>query len=225
VSGTLISGGETSFDDVTSPLPGALVLGVTAMLAFGIQGAAIGLAQGIALRHAFARPGRWVVATGGGWAMGGAISGGLAGSMSGAMTGVGPDAGVAGVVVTFVGGGAALSFLPGFLQGLALRRQVGRSRRWALVSAVAFFVASILSLPTMVAFARTFGRGLPSAEAWALNGALTGLISGAITGAALVRLLRPPAPAVAEERARWSRVVKVHLLERAPDITGDRLEP
>jgi hypothetical protein len=65
VSGAVVLGGETSYDDVTSPLIGALVLGVTSMIAFGVQGAAIGLAQGIALRHTLARSGWWVVATGG----------------------------------------------------------------------------------------------------------------------------------------------------------------
>ncbi len=202
VSGALVSGGETSFDEVTSPLIGALVLGVTAMIAFGIQGAAIGLAQGIALRHFLARSGWWVIATGGGWAIGGAISGSLAGSIGGAVTGVGPDAGWVGFVITFTGSGAALLFLPGFWQWLVLRRQVRRAGGWVLASAVRLLVANGLSFLVMVGVARALGWGLPSAEAWGLSGALAGLLGGVSTGAVLVRLLRQPASAVAGERKR-----------------------
>jgi len=38
ISGALVGGGETSFDAVASPLLGALALGVTEMVAFGMQG-------------------------------------------------------------------------------------------------------------------------------------------------------------------------------------------
>jgi hypothetical protein len=192
VSGAVISGGETSFDDVTSPLLGALALGVTTMIAFGVQGAAIGLTQGIALRHALAHSGWWVIATGGGWMVGGAVSGSLAGSVGEAMTGVGPDAGLAGLVVTFLGSGVALVMLPGLLQWLVLRRQVEQAGWWVLASAVMFFVANGLAFLVMVVVARALGWGLPSAQAWGLSGALAGLLSGAITGAVLVRLLRQP---------------------------------
>jgi len=202
VSGALVSGGETSFDDVTSPLIGALVLGMTAMIAFGVQGTMIGLAQGITLRHSIARSGWWVVATTGGWAVGGAVSGGLAGSVGGAMTGVGPDAGWAGVVVTFVGSGAAWLFLPGLWQWLLLRRQVGQARWWILVAAGSFLVANGLSFPVMVVVARALGWGLPSAQAWGLSGILAGALYGAMTGVVLVRLLRQPPPTTQKEATR-----------------------
>jgi hypothetical protein len=199
VSGALESLGETRFDDVTSPLLGALVLLVTTAVPFGVQGAAIGLAQGIALRHVLARSGWWVIATGGGWAIGGAISGSLAGSVGGAVTGVGPDAGWVGFVITFTGSGIALLFLPGIFQWLVLRRQVERAGWWVLASAGTLFVANGLAFLVMVVIARALGWGLPSAPAWGLSGLLAGLLGGALTGAVLVRLLRQPVAAVAEE--------------------------
>jgi hypothetical protein len=108
------------------------------------------------------------------------------------MTGVGPDAGLAGLVVTFLGSGVALVMLPGLLQWLVLRRQVEQAGWWVLASAVMFFVANGLAFLVMVVVARALGWGLPSAQAWGLSGALAGLLSGAITGAVLVRLLRQP---------------------------------
>jgi hypothetical protein len=195
VSGAVVSGGETRWASVTSPLVAALVLAVTEVVAFGAHGAAVGIAQGITLRHSMVRSGWWVVATTGGWAVGGAISGSLAGVFGGTLTGVGPDAGPAGIVVTVTGSVTALVFLPGLLQWLVLRRQVGQAGWWVLASAVSFFVAIGLSFPLMVALARTLNWGLPSAEAWGLGGALVGLLDGAITGAVLVRLLRQSASA------------------------------
>ena len=195
VSGAVVSGGETRWALVTSPLVAALVLAVTEVVAFGVHGAAVGIAQGITLQHSMARSGWWVVATTGGWAVGGAISGSLAGVFGGTLTGVGPDAGPAGIVVTVAGSVAAFVFLPGVLQWLVLRRQVGKAGWWVLASAVSFFVAVGLSFPLIVALARLQGWNLPSAQAWGLGGALAGALYGAMTGAVLVRLLRQPVSA------------------------------
>jgi hypothetical protein len=71
VNGALVNAVETRFDGVTSAAAGALVLASTEAVGFGLVGAAMGVAQSIALRRTKATSGWWVFATLAGWAAGG----------------------------------------------------------------------------------------------------------------------------------------------------------
>ncbi len=201
MSGAVVFGGETRFADVTSPMIGVIAMASTDVVAFGLYGAVIGIAQWLALRRAIARSGWWVAATTGGWAIAGIVSGALSGTFGGRLTGVGPDAGSIGVAVSVAGSIAALFFLPGTLQWLVLRRQARRAGWWVLAYAGGFLVAVAVSFPVMLIVGRAAGWNFPSAQAWSLAGLLVGLIDGAITGAVLVWLLRQPVTGAAREMA------------------------
>ncbi len=191
ISGVLVLAAETQFANVTSPWTGAIALATADAVAFGLHGAALGSAQWLVLRNVIARPGGWVVATAGGWAAAGIVSGILGGAFGGALTGVGPDYGYIGVVIAYASGFASL-LLPGFVQWLALRRQVERAGWWVLAQALSILAAIAVAFPAMLVAGRAMGWEFPSAQAWGFAGVLAGLIDGAITGAVLVWLLRQP---------------------------------
>jgi hypothetical protein len=200
VSGAVVLSGELRFAPVSSSFRSASVMALTEAVAFAAQGATVGMAQGLVLRHSLARSGWWGGATTGGWAAAGTLSGVLAGAFGGGLTHVGPDAGPLGVVVTAAGSIAAFLLLPGLWQWLVLRRLVERAGRWVLVSAGSCLAGTAIAFPVMVVVARAMGWPLPSAQAWGLSGALTGWIGGAITGAMLVQLLRQLVPSTLSEQ-------------------------
>jgi hypothetical protein len=170
---------------ITSPVKGALVLALDAGVALSAFGAAVGVAQWLALRRRVARVAWWAPATAAGWAAGGAVAGGLSGAVGGAVTNVGGDFGAWGFVVAAVVGVVAIAVLPGALQALA----VGRDARWWTGTNAAGLAAGwAVGTPAILLAGNVLGLGLPSAGAWAIGALPIGLVSGAITGRRLVRL-------------------------------------
>ena len=201
ISGALVMAGEIRFASVTSPWIGATALAAAEAVAFGLHGAVLGGAQSFAMRSSVVRPGRWFLATTGGWAAAGILSGILGGAFGGALTGVGPDYGRIGRVIAFAGGITFLIF-PGLLQWLALRREAPRAGWWIPAQALSFLAATAVSFPAMMVIGRAVGWDFPSAPAWGLMGIVAGLIYGAISGALLIRLLRQPGSEPAAGSAR-----------------------
>lgn len=171
---------------ITSPGRGALVLAMSAGTALGVFGAAVGLAQWLALRRRVPRAAWWAPATTGGWAAGGIVAGGLSGAIGGAVTSVGGHFGTWGFVVAAIAGVAAIALLPGALQSLLLGRD---ARSWTASHGAGLAAGWAVGAPAILLAGNLLGLGLPSAGAWAIGGLPMGLLSGAITGARLVRLV------------------------------------
>jgi hypothetical protein len=171
---------------ISSPGRGAFVLAVDAGVALGAFGAAVGLAQWLALRRRAARVGWWAPATAAGWAWAGVVAGGLSGAIGGAVTDVGGDVGTWGFVVAAVAGVAAIALLPGALQALVVGRD---ARSWAPASAAGLVAGWAVGAPVILVAGNVLGLGLPSGAAWAIGAFPMGLLSGAITGTNFVRLV------------------------------------
>lgn len=177
---------EQPYVGIRSPGKGALVLAMDAGAALSVFGAAVGLAQWLALRRRVARVAWWAPATAAGWAAGGVVAGGLSGAIGGAVTDVGGDFGTWGFVVAAVVGVAAIALLPGALQALAVGRD---ARSWVPAYAAGLVAGWAVGTPVILLAGNVLGLGLPSGAAWAIGGLPMGLLSGSITGTGLVRLV------------------------------------
>jgi len=177
---------EQPYVGITSPGKGALVLAMDAGAALSVFGAAVGLAQWLALRRDVERVAWWAPATAAGWAAGGLVAGGLSGAIGGAVTDVGGDIGTWGFVFAAVVGVAAIALLPGALQALVLGRD---AHSWARASAAGLVAGWAVAAPVILFTGNVLGLGLPSGAAWAIGGLPMGLLGGAITGTSLVRLV------------------------------------
>ena len=164
---------------VTSPTRGALVLATDAAFALGVFGAVVGLMQWLALHRRMARVAWWAPATAAGWAAGGALAGGLSGAIGGAVTDVGGDFGVWAFAVAALVGAAAIALLPGALQAVVIGRE---ARWWPAACTAGMLAGSAVGFPVILLAASMLGLDLPSAQAWAIGGAVMGLVFGAITG-------------------------------------------
>jgi hypothetical protein len=131
-------------------------------VALDVFGAAVGLAQWLALRRWVAHVGWWAPATAAGWAAGGVVAGGLSGAIGGAVTDVGGDFGTWGFVVAAVAGVAAIAFLPGALQALVVGRD---ARWWAPASAAGLVAGWAVGAPVILFAGNVLGLGLPSGAA------------------------------------------------------------
>jgi hypothetical protein len=165
VGGALAGGVARALEEphvgITSSGRGALVSAMVAVVALGMFGAVIGLAQWLALRRCLARVAWWPPATAAGWAAAGAIAGRLSGAIGGAVTDVGGDFGTWGFAAAAVAGAVAIAFLPGALQSLVLGKD---ARSWIPVHAVGFAVGWAVAAPAILLAGNVLGLGLPSAR-------------------------------------------------------------
>ncbi len=159
------------------------MLGEDAALALGVFGAVVGLMQWLALHRQMARVAWWAPATAAGWAAGGALAGGLSGAIGGAVTDVGGDFGTWAFAVAALVGVAAIALLPGALQTIVIGRE---GRWWPAACTAGMLAGSAVGFPVLLLAASMLGLDLPSAQAWAVGGAVMGLVFGAITGPRLL---------------------------------------
>jgi hypothetical protein len=158
-----------------------------------LAGLAIGIGQWLVLGQRMAQAGWWELATTVGWMGLDAVL-----AASGRSN---PILGASGLAL------AALTLA--LLQWLALRQPATQAGRWILVGTAVLALACFAGLAVILAaqFRSWFQlkpTDFPSALPWGVAGMVMGSIYGGVTGAVLVRLLRQPVPAVAEEGERCS---------------------
>ncbi len=168
----------------------------------------VGVAQWFILRRYMPRAWRWVVATVGGWTVGGAaallIFWTLSVAVSNAALNVFITSAPADTAVRFadtlggIVGWAVVGAIPGVAQWLIFRHHLPRALWWIAASSAGIALAlvmayTVVSAPLVAALASS--RGAVWAEigggVGAAMGAVAGALYGAITGAVLVWLARP----------------------------------
>jgi hypothetical protein len=204
--------GGTLVRHVAEPLSiavrGTLFAVLFGALAAALAGLGVGVAQWVVLRRYMPRAWRWVVATVGGWTVGGAAALLILWTLSVAVSNaalrlaitVAPADTAARFADTLGGlvGWAVVGAIPGLAQWFIFRRHLPRAYWWIAASsagiALALVVAyTVVSAPLVAALATargvvwaTLGGGVGAAM-----GAVAGALYGAITAAALVWLARP----------------------------------
>jgi hypothetical protein len=160
----------------------AISNGASALL-FGV---AIGVAQGLVLRHVF-RAGWWIAATCAGWALLGIVTGFTAG---GTVSTIGPDAGPVPPPFTVLVVPPLVVLLLGAGQWLVLRREFEGAGWWPLVNIGALIGALVTGFVIAMMLPWFAPTDYPSAGALAVVGAVAGPVYGYLTWLFLVQLRR-----------------------------------
>ncbi|MCL6431991.1 MAG: hypothetical protein K6V36_14210 [Anaerolineae bacterium] len=167
-----------------APIPHALATLAILALAGVVEGAALGYAQWLILRHTLPA----IAARA--WALPTAVAAGIAyvlGLLPSTLSDLGASFGAilpASVLAAFL-----LLVSIGFAQWLTLRHHVPRAAWWILANATAW-VAGLTVPIAAVAFVPDGSPTFAYIAAGVVSGWIMGLVVGAITGVALVRLVR-----------------------------------
>jgi hypothetical protein len=177
-----------------SALDAGLIQGGSLAASMAIFGAILGAAQWLVLRRSL-QAGGWLAATALGWGLGGIVMGFTAG---GSLSGIGPDEGPVPAAITAVVAPPLVVVILGLVQWLILRREFTGAGWWPLVNAAGLFLGVSVGLVVAKVVPWLTPTQFPSAQAFALMGAIAGPIYGAITWQFLTELRRAGVPSPTE---------------------------
>jgi hypothetical protein len=179
------------YETDVSAIVAASVQAISLGLSEGIFGAVLGTAQWLVLRRAL-RAGWWIPATCLGWALAGTIGGFLAG---GSVSTIGPDEGPVPPVLAALVGYPLIALVLGGFQWLVLRGEVAGAGWWPVGNLGGLFVGLAIGIAVVTSTLVNIVHWLeptdfPSAQVFALVGAIAGVAYGGFTWSALTRLNR-----------------------------------